>query len=48
MGDEVTTSGHDVAPVLSPDGQFIFFNKDEDIYWVNSILIEDLKPEELR
>jgi dipeptidyl aminopeptidase/acylaminoacyl peptidase len=33
-------------PNVSPDGKYFFFHRNNDIYWVSSKIIEDLKPEE--
>ena len=38
-------------PGMSPDGKYLFFtrydkNWNEDIYWVDAKIIEELKPEE--
>ncbi len=38
---------------FSPDGKYLFFtrydeNWNEDIYWVDAKIIEDLKPKELK
>jgi Tol biopolymer transport system component len=42
----------DVWPIVSPDGKYLFYTsrKDgiQDIYWVNTSFIEELKPEELK
>ncbi|UCE24491.1 MAG: PD40 domain-containing protein [Candidatus Zixiibacteriota bacterium] len=31
-------------PCISPDGKFIFFEANGDIYWVSASLVEDLRP----
>jgi hypothetical protein len=31
---------------ISPDGKYLFFGKAGDIYWVNTQLIEDLRPKQ--
>jgi Tol biopolymer transport system component len=33
---------------ISPDGKYLFFGKRDDIYWVSTKIIEELKPEYLR
>jgi hypothetical protein len=33
---------------LSPDGKYLFFEKNHDIYWVDAKIIEELKPKELK
>ena len=31
-------------PIVSPDGQYLFFTADHDIYWVSAEIIKNLKP----
>jgi Tol biopolymer transport system component len=33
-------------PNLSPDGKYIFFSRNDDIYWVSAKIIEDLRPKD--
>ncbi|OGU61390.1 MAG: hypothetical protein A2V66_16070 [Ignavibacteria bacterium RBG_13_36_8] len=33
-------------PSFSPDGKYIFFKKDRDIYWVSTRIIDEVKPKE--
>jgi len=48
LGPEINTADYEGVASLSPDGQFLFFNRNEDIYWVDAKIIEDLKPKELK
>jgi len=32
------------GPYLSPDGKYLFFHKDGDIWWVDSKIVKDLNP----
>jgi hypothetical protein len=32
------------CPTVSPDGKFLFFGRDHDIYWVDAAVIEKLRP----
>jgi hypothetical protein len=41
------TSGN-IAASLSPDGRYLFFTNDRDIYWVDAKIIEELKPRNLK
>lgn len=47
MGPEVNSEGYDYCPMLSPDGQFLFFTRNAggngDIYWVDAKVIERLR-----
>ena len=33
---------------ISPDGKYLFFGRNGDIYWVRTKIIEELKPDELK
>jgi Tol biopolymer transport system component len=54
LGDKINTSAAENYPSVSPDGNFIFFdkrsknsvngNKQVDIYWVDAKIIENLRP----
>ena len=45
LGDSVNTSGTNFCASLSPDGRYLFFTKNWDIYWVSTELLETLRPE---
>ena len=36
LGPAVNTDGHENCPMLSPDGQYLFFTRDGDVYWVDA------------
>jgi hypothetical protein len=42
MGDKINVS-REMCPSLSPDGRFLFFSRDGDIYWVDAEIIQDIK-----
>jgi len=52
MGDKINTDAWDAAASVTPDGKYLFFNRnvgsDEydnvDIFWVDAQIIEDLRP----
>lgn len=52
MGDEINTDAWDAAASVTPDGKFLFFNRNVgsednqniDIFWVDAQIIEDLRP----
>ncbi len=49
LGPAVNTKGYDFAPSITPDGRYLFFTRDRgdkqgDVYWISSKIIEDLKP----
>ena len=45
LGDTVNTPGTNFCPSLSPDGKYLFFSTNRDIYWVSTEVIERLRPE---
>ncbi len=34
-------------PNVTPDGKYLFFHRNNDIYWVDAQIIENLRPEEI-
>jgi hypothetical protein len=53
MGDKINTKAWDAAASVTPDGKFLFFNRNVgtednqniDIFWVDAQIIEDLRPQ---
>jgi Tol biopolymer transport system component len=43
LGAEVNGPGIEFCASLSPDGKYIFFTKNRDIFWVSSRIIESFK-----
>jgi hypothetical protein len=50
MGPTINTYGHELYPVVTLDGRFLFFLSSRDgysrTYWVDAQIIENLRPEE--
>ncbi len=48
MGPTVNSTGHDLAPYVSPDGRYLFFVSQRErlngIYWLNAAIIHKLRP----
>lgn len=52
MGDKINTGAWEAAASVTPDGKYIFFNRNVgsdnyenvDIFWVDAKIIEDLRP----
>jgi len=45
LGPEINATNTEIAPSISPDGKFLFFHRQGDIYWVSaSILREYVEP----
>ena len=47
LGDEVNTDSHEANPRVTPDGKYLFYGRDGDIYWVSTEVIHRLKPDDL-
>ena len=45
LGDDINTPGTNFCPSLSPDGKFLFFATNRDIYWVSSEVIHRAQPD---
>jgi Tol biopolymer transport system component len=43
LGDAVNTDGTTFCPSVSPDGQYIFYTANRDIYWVSAKILDQLK-----
>ncbi len=53
MGPIINSKEHDMSARVSLNGKYLFFtrlvsNTKRDLYWVDSKIIDDLKPEELK
>jgi hypothetical protein len=48
LGEPVNTAGSEGNATFSPDGRFLFFTRDGDIYWVLAEIIDELRPKEAR
>lgn len=51
MGDKINTEAPELGAVVSPDGKYLFFNRNSgegngDIYWVDAKVIDDLRIRE--
>lgn len=44
LGEEINGPGTDFCASVSPDGKYIFYTKNRDIYWVSSEVIEKFRP----
>jgi hypothetical protein len=52
FGEPVSTGAYEICPIVSPDGQYLFFNSsrlgNDDNYWVDASFIEELRREAVR
>ena len=44
LGESINTPEYEFCAMLSPDGRYLFFTSRNDIYWVDSEVIESLRP----
>jgi hypothetical protein len=44
LGDKINTSGQDLCPQVTPDGKYMFFHSNYDIYWVSTGFLDRLRP----
>jgi len=44
LGEKINSRGNDLAPIVSPDGKYLFYLSSGDIYWVDTSFIEKLRP----
>jgi hypothetical protein len=45
LGDDINSPGTNFCPALSPDGKYLFFAANRDIYWVSTEVIHRLRSE---
>ena len=47
MGPKINTSAYEYCAMLSPDGKYLFFTRNEggngDIYWVDASVIDEFR-----
>jgi len=43
MGNEINTENYEYCPFVTKDGKYLFFTSNQDIYWVSTEIINELK-----
>ena len=43
MGESINTKKHELCPFVTPDGKYLFYTSNQDIYWVNTNILENYK-----
>lgn len=43
MGDPINSIYHELCPFVTQDGKYLFFTSNEDIYWVDALIIENYR-----
>jgi hypothetical protein len=46
LDSSINTGSWEGIATVSPDGKYLFFNRDNDIYWASTNFIEELRPKE--
>jgi Tol biopolymer transport system component len=45
LGPRINTVHHEICPVVTPDGKYLFFLRSQSVYWIDASVIGELKPE---
>jgi len=45
MGDEINTQHYEYCPFVTKDGKYLFYTSNQDIYWVSTDILKDLRNE---
>ena len=54
MGPRINSNMHELCPNVTPDGKYLFFNRnysekgDLRVFWVFTKIIDDIKPKKYR
>jgi hypothetical protein len=43
MGQSINSKNHELCPFVSKDGKYLFYTTNEDIYWVDAKIINEIK-----
>jgi len=43
MGPQINTVHHELCPYVTSDGKYFFYTSNEDIYWVSTDIIHQLR-----
>lgn len=44
LGDKVNTGSEENGAYVTPDGKYLFFNRNGDVYWLDAKIIDILRP----
>jgi hypothetical protein len=48
LDETINATKTEGIPTVSPDGKYLFFHRESDIYWVDTKVLEKLKPMEIK
>lgn len=43
MGDKINSANHELCPFVTLDGKYLFYTSNKDLYWVDAVVISDLR-----
>jgi len=43
MGEKINSENHELCPFVSKDGKFLFYTSNQEIYWVSTEIIDEIK-----
>jgi len=43
MGEPINSKNHELCPYVTPDGKYLFYTTNQDIYWVSAQVIDIIK-----
>lgn len=43
MGEAINTEGHELCPYVTPDGKYLLYTSNQDIYWISTEVFKSLK-----
>lgn len=43
MGEPINSKEHELCPFVTKDGKYLFYTSNQDIYWVSSEIIDEIK-----
>jgi Tol biopolymer transport system component len=47
LGSRINSDFDETSPRITPDGKYLFFGREKDIYWVSTEVIHRLRPDDL-
>lgn len=48
MGDEINSEEHELCPFVTRDGKYLFYTSNQDIYWVSTEILNQMKSSGLK
>ncbi len=47
MGSSINSNGYEYCPFVTKDGKYLFYTSNQDIYWVSTKIIMDIKKQKM-